>query len=47
MGIDILFGGKYVIIRNEFVKTLPILQKASQAIQFRISINKIIPLGNI
>ena len=40
MGNNIPFGGKHVIIGSDFGQTLPIVEKASQATQFRMSIKK-------
>ena len=38
--IVLTFGGKHMIIGSDFGKTLPILQRASQFTQFRMSIKK-------
>ena len=37
---ELPFGGKYVIIGSDFGQTLQIVEKASQATQFRMSIKR-------
>ena len=37
---ELPFGGKHIIIRSDFGQTLPIVEKASQATQFRMSIKR-------